>query len=304
LEHLLYACCLENASFEAADEAFARLQQVFFDWNEIRVTTVAELSETLSLLPDPAAAAGRLKRCLQSVFETHYAFDLEPLRKQNLGKAIKELEGLRGTSAFAVAYVAQHGLVGHCIPTAQGLLDVLEVLGVISAADSAKKHAPGLERAIPKAKGVEVASLFHQLGADFFSAPFGSKVRGIITEIDPQAKDRLPKRAARSETEQPSPKVSADKPPSGKAQPPGQTADKTGEKTAKGPPAPAAAPPDAKAAPPAGKRGKGESGSADSLPKADKKADKDKESGPETAPADSAETPAKSGSKLSRRKPR
>jgi endonuclease-3 len=37
LENLLYACCLENSKFDAADEAFARLQQDFFDWNEIRV---------------------------------------------------------------------------------------------------------------------------------------------------------------------------------------------------------------------------------------------------------------------------
>jgi endonuclease-3 len=51
-EHLMYACCLEDARPEAADEAFARLQQTFFDWNEVRVTTVTELAETLSPLPN------------------------------------------------------------------------------------------------------------------------------------------------------------------------------------------------------------------------------------------------------------
>ena len=62
LEHLLYACCLQNASPEAADEAFAKLQQAFFDWNEVRVTTIIELAETMSALPDPAESATRLKR--------------------------------------------------------------------------------------------------------------------------------------------------------------------------------------------------------------------------------------------------
>ena len=66
-EHLLYACCLENARPEAADEAYAKLQQTFFDWNEVRVTTVNELAETMSSLPDGTAAAKRLKqRCSTS----------------------------------------------------------------------------------------------------------------------------------------------------------------------------------------------------------------------------------------------
>jgi len=59
LEHLLFACCLENAHYEKAEEAFAALVHTFFDWNEIRVTTVNELSEVVSCLPDPSAASHR-----------------------------------------------------------------------------------------------------------------------------------------------------------------------------------------------------------------------------------------------------
>jgi len=44
LEHLIYACLLENARPDAADEAFAKLKELYFDWNEIRVTTVTELA--------------------------------------------------------------------------------------------------------------------------------------------------------------------------------------------------------------------------------------------------------------------
>jgi hypothetical protein len=222
LEHLLYACCLENATFEAADEAFAKLQQSFFDWNEIRVTTVAELAETMSSLPDPAAAAGRLKRCLQSIFEAHYAFDIEVLRKQTLGKAVELLEKVNGTTPFGVAYVSQNGLGGHSIPLSQGVLDALEVLGLISDTDAKKRHVPGLERTISKAKGVEFGSLLHQLGADFFASPWGSKVRAILVEIEPAAKDRLPKRSLKAEASPsptPTPAVKRTGPP---PTPPGQ----------------------------------------------------------------------------------
>src|SRR5436853_6628508 len=91
LEHLLYACLLENARHEAADEAFAKLKELYFDWNEVRVTTVTELAEGMAGIPDASGAAQRVKKALQSIFEANYSFDIEPLKKQNLGKAEKDL---------------------------------------------------------------------------------------------------------------------------------------------------------------------------------------------------------------------
>jgi endonuclease III len=152
LEHLLYACCLENSHFEAADEGFARLQQSYFDWNEVRVTTVTELAETLACLADPSAAATRLKRCLQSVFETHYAFDLESLRKQNLGKAVKDIMTLSGTTPFTVAYVTQNGLGGHAIACSQGVIDAFEVLEIITPAKRRNVESPGWKGPSPNPK--------------------------------------------------------------------------------------------------------------------------------------------------------
>ncbi len=48
LEQALFACCLENAGYEAAEKAFARLGENYFDLNEVRVTTVAELAAAAS----------------------------------------------------------------------------------------------------------------------------------------------------------------------------------------------------------------------------------------------------------------
>jgi hypothetical protein len=201
LEHLLYACCLENARYEAADEAYAKLTELYFDLNEIRVTTVTEISEGMSGIPDSAAAAQRVKRALQSVFETNYSFDLEPLKKQNLGKSEKDLEKIQGTTPFVRAYVAQNALEGHSIPVSRGAIEVLCAVGAISEAEADKQQVPGLERAIPKNKGVEFGSLLQQIGADFYASPGSSKLKGILAEIDSDFKDRLAKRQARLEQE-------------------------------------------------------------------------------------------------------
>ena len=200
LEHLLYACCLENTRPEAADEAFAKLQQSFFDWNEVRVTTVSELAELLGNLPHPVKSAQQLKRALQSVFEAHFAFDIEFLAKQNLGKSEKDLERYTLGNPFLIAYVVQHGLGGHSIPVCQGTVEALLALAVVTPAEALKMQVPGLERAIPKNKGVEFASLLHQLGADYAaSPPFSQKFKAVLLEIDPDVKDRLPKKPHKPE---------------------------------------------------------------------------------------------------------
>jgi hypothetical protein len=43
LEQVLFACCLENAHHAAAEKAFEALMKGYFDLNEVRVTTVADL---------------------------------------------------------------------------------------------------------------------------------------------------------------------------------------------------------------------------------------------------------------------
>ncbi len=194
LEDLLFACCLEDASYDAATECFARLQESYFDWNEVRVTTVRELSDVFRGLPSPDAAAARVKDTLQSVFESQYSFDLDHLKKQNLGKAVATLEKLKGATPFTVAYVTQTGLGGHSIPLGTGGLDLMYIVGVIDEKERQAGTVPGLERAIPKNNGQEFASLLHQLAAQLVASPFAPSLRTLLLEIAPDCKDRLPKR--------------------------------------------------------------------------------------------------------------
>jgi len=201
LEHLLFACCLENSGYDAAERVFQSLKSDYFDWNEVRVSTVRELAEALKTLNDPVESATRLKRMLQSVFETHYSFDVEHLKKQNIGASVKHLEKFNGSTSFVVAFVTQHALGGHSIPINRGLLDSMRIVGVISDAEFAKGLVPGLERAAPKSKGAEVGSLLHQLGVEMHRSPYGPVIRKLLLEIEPSCKDLLPKRSTKSPEE-------------------------------------------------------------------------------------------------------
>lgn len=183
LEHLLYACCLEDARFEQADEAFAKLQQTYFDWNEVRVTTVSELAQCLQSLPLANQAALRIKQCLQSLFEARYQYEIDDLKKANLGKAVAELEAWKGMSPFVVSYVSQQALGGHSIPIGHAIVESLLQCEIVSPAEAEKKSVPGLERAIPKNKGSEFASLLIHFAMEMQTHPKSASVQAVLKDL-------------------------------------------------------------------------------------------------------------------------
>lgn len=197
LEHMLYGCCLENSTCDAADEAFAKLQENFFDWNEVRVTTASELAELMKRLTYPKAAALSIKKTLHGVFECYYQFDLEFLRKENLSKAVSQFEKFKGVTPFVVSYVAQHGLGGHSIPLDRSMMLLFYTLGIATEEEATSGHVPGLERTIPKAKGIEFSSVVHPLAVAFNASPFNTKLREQLLKINKDAKELFPKRGAK-----------------------------------------------------------------------------------------------------------
>ena len=193
LEHLIYAALLENASFEQADAAYAVLEGYFIDWNEIRVSTVRELADTFSMLPDPAAAGNRVRSSLQGVFEKTYMFDLEELRKKGkpLGQAIEFLREIPACTRFMVDYTAQVAFGGHCIPLDEASLRVFRLLGLAQVVkDGSAEGVPGLERAIAKKNGINFSSQLHHFAAGFFMEPLSIDLRNILKPIDSEAVNR------------------------------------------------------------------------------------------------------------------
>ncbi len=191
LEHVLYASLLQDAPAELADEGMAKCEQDFFDWNEVRVTTVTELSQVLSRLPEPMKAAQRLKGNLQAIFEEFYTFDLDHLKKENLGKAISKFEKMPGMTPFVLSYTVQHGLGGHSIPVDYSAMVVMLSTGIASQTEAMAGKVPGLERAIPKSKGIEFAGLLHQCGIALNKSPKDKKGRAVLDAVVKGASKQL-----------------------------------------------------------------------------------------------------------------
>ncbi len=188
LEQLIYAALLENASIELADAAYAILEHYFIDWNEIRVSTVQELADTFSMLPDPTAAGERIRRALQRIFEKIYMFDLEDLRKKgrSLTQITETLESYDACSRFMIDYTIQTAFSGHVIPVDEAAMRVFRLLGLtqVNAARTAETVS-GLERTIPKKNGPRFTMQLHQFAAAYFQTPESSELRKILKSIEP-----------------------------------------------------------------------------------------------------------------------
>jgi hypothetical protein len=187
LEMAVFAALLENSPFEQAEQIFTSLLQKYFDWNEVRVSTITELGETLAPLFDSPARATQLKKVLQGIFEAKYTFDIEILKKQNLGAAVKELQTMTSASPFIVNFVAQNSLGGHAIALDRGAWEILVITGIATPQEAATGELSGLERTIPKNKGVEFFTLLHQAGAEFLHNPNAPTVRKLITSVNAAA---------------------------------------------------------------------------------------------------------------------
>ncbi len=191
LEHVIYASLLQDAPYELADEGMAKCEQEFFDWNEVRVTSVTELAQVLSRLPSPDQAAARMKNNLQAIFEEFYMFDLDHMKKENLGRAVTKFERMPSMTPFVLNYTVQHGLGGHAIPIDYSAMVIMLTTGIASQPEANTGKVPGLERAISKNKGIEFAGLLHQCAVALNKSIKDKTARTVLESVSKGAGVRL-----------------------------------------------------------------------------------------------------------------
>ena len=172
LEQLLYAILRESATRDLAERAYRSLQERFFDWNEIRVSSPGEVEEVIAELPQAKSKSERIVNLLQEVFETTFSFDLESLHKKGLKQAAKQLsryEAVKGND-YAVAWVIQQSLGGHAIPLDGATMRCLRRLGLLEGETGDMEALRGtIEHLIPKARGPLFNELVSFLATEYCS---------------------------------------------------------------------------------------------------------------------------------------
>ena len=154
LEQFVFGLCRENATPEQAHLAYRNLKTRFFDWNEVRVSSIRELEEAMAGLTDTESRAQRVVSFLQEVFEDHFSFDLECMHKKGLKQAAKQLAEYGASNNYVGAWVVQRSLAGHAIPIDTPTLRCSRRLGLVEPGTEDPEAArASLEHVVPKSKG-------------------------------------------------------------------------------------------------------------------------------------------------------
>ena len=147
LKAVVYGICHEDTTREQANQALSRFEDEFFDWNELRVSSVEEIQETLAGIPDPEERAKRIRRFLRQLFNRTYGFTLDALAKKPLKEALKVLQTYDAfASDYVTATVIQQALGGHAIPIDKAAHRVLERVGISESGSSRSAGDPGAGR--------------------------------------------------------------------------------------------------------------------------------------------------------------
>jgi len=163
LETMIFATCLEDATFSGAQAAFERLTGDFFDWNEVRVSTISELEPVFDGVPEPALRAHRVRGILHYVFDHQYSYDFDAIRRKTMELAQKQLAKIKYLTPFARNWLLQTTLGNHVIPADGHMIRCSVWLGLVPPGTGDDTAADALKSYTRKADGSEFAWLVKSL---------------------------------------------------------------------------------------------------------------------------------------------
>ena len=201
LEAVIYGLCHEATTREQANQALSRFKDGFFDWNEVRVSSIEEIQNTLAGLSDTEARGQRIRRFLRQLFERTYGFSLEAQTKKSLKDAIKSLQEYEALgSDYVLATVIQQALGGHAIPVDEPARRVLQRLGIADHETDSPALRAMLERHVPKNRGFEFMELVEELAHDTCVAGVPDCPRCDLRKICPTGVARQEQAASASKS--------------------------------------------------------------------------------------------------------
>lgn len=199
LEAVVYAVCHEGTTREQANQALSRFKDGFFDWNEVRVSTLEEIQGVLAGFSDPEGRAHKIRRFLRQLFEKTYGFNLEPLTKKPLKESLKALSEYETfQSDYVEASVTRMALGGHAIPVDEPTRRVVERLGLADPGTDPAALRAFLERSVPKNRGAEFLDLIEELAHDTCVVPEPDCPRCELRKVCPTGIARREEAAAAS----------------------------------------------------------------------------------------------------------
>ena len=136
LDQLVQSILWHNASVRRGTRAFRELKRAFVDWNEVRVSPVAEVAGAISSARWAMLCAESIRRVLWNLFETRNVVSLDFLKDMSTAQARACLQELPGVSRDLADEILLFSLGADLLPTSEGAARMCYRLG-LTASDRA-----------------------------------------------------------------------------------------------------------------------------------------------------------------------
>lgn len=166
LETMLFGVCLEDNPWNQAEASLKKLIASYFDLNEIRVSSITELEQTLAPLKDADWKGLRIRAILRYVFESTYSYDFEKLRRQTLEQALKTLKKVQEMSPFVRDFILHEILGSHVVCLDNSMLTAARWLGLVPLKSDQHDASEFLKGGLKKAEVSEFCHLLRCLATD------------------------------------------------------------------------------------------------------------------------------------------
>jgi endonuclease III len=164
LHQLAIAVLGPTVADQRARRAVDRIVEKMVDWNEIRVSTPAQVQEAIGITGDGVRDRCRaLVRCLQAIYDRENQVTLDHLKKMPRREARQYLDELDGLGDYAVASVFLWSLGGHAIPLHADLFTALQAEELVHPEADAKTVQAFLERNVAAAEAREFTVVIQAL---------------------------------------------------------------------------------------------------------------------------------------------
>jgi endonuclease III len=149
VEALIFGILSEAMPDNRAKHVYTAMQKGFVDWNDLRVSRLEEISETLGEdVQMGERLTSNITSSLNHVFRGHDTVSLEMLREMGKRQARKFLGDMPGVSRFVADYVMLTSLGAHSIPLTAKMQDYLKNAGLVEASATEDEIEGFLERQI------------------------------------------------------------------------------------------------------------------------------------------------------------
>lgn len=163
LDAVVYGIVSQFVTESAANSAMKRFADYFVNLNDVRVSRVEEIAETLNFDGQLGkSAAVSLLAILRAVFEKFNMVSFESLKKMAKRPARQMLEKFVGENRFVVDYCMLTALKGHAIPLTNQMIEFLKANQFVDAEASHEEIEGFLARQVSAENAYEFYTLLRR----------------------------------------------------------------------------------------------------------------------------------------------